>query len=62
MKEGGEWRGEVVQRHKDGHRLYVEAATMILPNGPTRLVSVNRDVSDRRRSLIIEERGRSASD
>ena len=62
LNEGGEWRGEVIQRHKDGHQLYVEAATIILPHGPTRLVSVNRDVGDRRRSLVIEERGRIARD
>ncbi len=59
---GGEWRGEVVQRHKDGHKLHVEAAALVLPDGPTRIVSVNRDISERKRALISEERGRIARD
>ena len=62
VNQGGEWRGEVVQRHKDGHRLHVEAAAIVLPDGPTRVVSVNRDVSERKRALISEERGRIARD
>ncbi|HUR17844.1 MAG TPA: PAS domain S-box protein [Acidimicrobiales bacterium] len=62
LNDGGEWRGEVVQRHKDGHKLDVEAAAIVLPDGPTRVFSVNRDVSERRRALIAEERGRIARD
>ena len=62
FSDGGEWRVEVVQRHKDGHKLHVEAAAMVFADGPTRIVSVNRDVSERKRALITEERGRIARD
>jgi PAS domain S-box-containing protein len=62
LHDGGEWRGEVVQRHKDGHKIQVEAAAMVLPDGATRIVSVNRDVTERRRALVTEERGRIARD
>lgn len=62
VDDGGEWRGEVVQRHKDGHKIHVEAAAIVLRDGPTRIVSVNRDVSDRRRALIADERARIARD
>ena len=62
VKEGGEWQGEVVQRHKDGHRLHVEVAAMVLADGPTRIVSVNRNLSERKRALVTEERGRIARD
>lgn len=62
FSDGGEWRMEVVQRHKDGHRLHVEVAAMVLALGPTRIVSVNRDVTERRLALVAEERGRIARD
>ena len=62
FSDGGEWRVEVVQRHKDGHKLHVEMAAMVFADGPTRIVSVNRDVSERKLALVTEERGRIARD
>ena len=60
LAEGGEWRGEVVQRHKDGSELLIEASTIVLPGGPARMVSVNRDVTEARRTTVAEERNRLA--
>lgn len=58
LNEGGEWRGEVVQRHKSGQSLEVESTVIVLRHGPTRVVAVNRDIGERKRALVIEERGR----
>ena len=60
LHEDGEWRGEVIQRHKDGHTLHVEAATIMMGDGPTHIVSVNRDFGERKRALVVEERSRIA--
>jgi PAS domain S-box-containing protein len=60
LAEGGEWRGEVVQRHRDGTELLIEVAAMVLPEGPARVVSVNRDVTEVRRAVLAEERNRLA--
>ncbi|HEX2047840.1 MAG TPA: PAS domain S-box protein [Acidimicrobiales bacterium] len=60
LVEGGEWRGEVLQRHRDGTELLVEAAAIVLPEGPAKVVSVNRDVTEARRAMVAEERNRLA--
>ena len=60
LREGGEWRGEVSSQHRDGRRVDVEAAAIVLRDGPTRIVSVNRDVSERKQRLVSAERGRIA--
>lgn len=60
VREGGEWSGTVVQCHKDGRTLYVEASMMVFLGEATRIVTVNRDVSERKRALVVEERRRIA--
>jgi PAS domain S-box-containing protein len=60
LNGGGQWRGEVVQRHKSGQRLEVESTVIVMRHGPTRLVSVNRDIGERKQTLVAEERGRIA--
>lgn len=62
LTEGGEWRGEVVQWHKSGERLEVEETAIVLCHGPTRMVAVNRDIGERKRALVLEERARIARD
>lgn len=62
VEEGGEWRGEVVQRHKSGQRLEVEAAVIVTHQGSARMVAVNRDIGERKRALVMEERARIARD
>ncbi len=62
LADGGEWRGEVLHRHRDGTELLVEAAAMVLPGGPAHVVSVNRDVTEVRRAMLAEERNRLARD
>lgn len=53
IAETGEWRGEVIQCCKDGRRIHVEARSVALHDAdgrPIGYVSVNRDVTDRKRA------------
>ncbi len=49
----GRWRGQVMQARRDGSRFYVESASIALRNTQrkiTDVVSVNRDITERRRA------------
>lgn len=53
IEETGRWRGEATQLRKDGTRIPVEVSSMVLcdENGQvTGYVSVNRDITDRKRT------------
>ncbi|HVS75309.1 MAG TPA: CheR family methyltransferase, partial [Steroidobacteraceae bacterium] len=46
----GRWKGEIVQRTKDGRELIVESQEVLISEGERRLVlSTNRDVTERKR-------------
>jgi PAS domain S-box-containing protein len=49
----GFWTGEVIQYHKDGHPIHILGSTVLFKDDkghPVGIVSVNRDISERRRS------------
>lgn len=53
LQESGEFSAEVTQLRKDGTRFYVETHTVVIPGEDgtaTRLVSVNRDVTERKKA------------
>lgn len=53
ITETGKWRGEVTQARKDGTRIPVEIASMVLRDETgkvTGYVSVNRDITERKRA------------
>ncbi len=53
IAETGRWRGEATQTRKDGARIFVELATMVLRNKNgqiTGYVSVIRDITERKRA------------
>ncbi len=59
LRETGKWRGEVIQQRKDGSTLSIRASTTALKNANGEVigyVTVNRDISERKRAN--EERTR----
>jgi len=55
IAETGHWRGEVTQARKDGTRIPVEVATIVLHDESGRItgyVSVNRDITERKRAEL----------
>jgi PAS domain S-box-containing protein len=53
ITEIGHWRGEVTQARKDGTRISVEVATIVLHDESGRItgyLSVNRDIAERKRA------------
>ena len=55
----GVWRGEVIQPHRDGTLLTIDASVRLLRHAdgtPRTLVAINRDVTDRK--LVEDERDR----
>lgn len=53
IAETGRWRGEAIQARQDGTRVPVEVSSMVLRDEDGRIagyVSVNRDISERRRA------------
>jgi PAS domain S-box-containing protein len=53
IAETGHWRGEVTQARKDGTRIPVEVASIVLHDESGRIsgyVSVNRDITERKRT------------
>ncbi len=61
LAETGQWRGQLIQYHRSGKPLYIEAKGMPLQDGRGVIqgyVTVNRDVTERRRA---EELARAAA-
>ena len=56
----GGWRGELVQRHRDGHRLVVATQWVLHRNAdgePVSVLEVNQDITESKRAqAMIEER------
>src|ERR671917_217485 len=53
MHRASLWKGEVVQRHRDGRELVIEASSRVIRDAQGRtvgLVSVNRDITERTRT------------
>lgn len=51
--ERGAWQGEVIQHHRDGRLIYIHASVNLLKDEtgqPIGVVSVNRDVTERKRA------------
>ena len=63
LLEQGLWRGEVIQKHKDGTRLYIMSSLSVVldENGqPMGALAVNRDITDHKRveeALRLSEEG-----
>ncbi|NTU80671.1 MAG: GAF domain-containing protein [Chloroflexales bacterium] len=52
LRAGGEWRGELVQLHRDGHELFIEASVQTIYDSqgvPQAYLAINRDISERHR-------------
>jgi PAS domain S-box-containing protein len=69
IAETGHWRGEVTQARKDGTRIPVEVASIVLHDESGRItgyVSVNRDITERKRAEEVvrksEEKYRSLTE
>lgn len=55
----GMWRGEIIHNHRDGHAITImaAAATVYKPTGePLGIVSINRDITDRKRAEYALQR------
>ena len=53
LAEAGNWRGEVIQAHKDGSRFPVELSSIVLYDDDRHIigyVSVNRDITERKQA------------
>lgn len=60
LRERGAWRGIVVQAHRDGHELSIEASLRMLyddEHTPVGIIAINRDIGER---LALIERERTA--
>jgi signal transduction histidine kinase len=59
LKDMGQFRGEMIQRRKDGMPIYVEATAIVLRNNDGRVtgyVTVNRDITGRKKAEAEQRR------
>ena len=59
LAKDGQWRGELVQKHKDGHSVYTMGSVNIIKNADTtknNYVAVNHDITERKKAEIALNR------